>query len=99
MSTQNHTVKTPGDELNPSPEGLGLGESHCSASIGRSQKVAATIWETFKAEDLRYTDMLELIAVLMVNIADKSHSEDIEIIQWTRRLMADMRRNASLLNQ
>ena len=30
MSTQNHTVKTPGDELNPSPEGLGLGESHCS---------------------------------------------------------------------
>ena len=30
MSTQNHTVKTPGDELNPSPEGLGLGESPCS---------------------------------------------------------------------
>jgi hypothetical protein len=30
MSTQNQTVTKPSDELNPSPEGLGLGESHCS---------------------------------------------------------------------
>ena len=37
MSTQNHTVMGASDELNPSPEGLGLGALPCSADLLRAE--------------------------------------------------------------
>lgn len=77
-------------EASPAPAG--------SASIGPAQKVAAKVWEDFKAEGLCFTDMLEMVAVLMVNIADKSRSKDIEIVQWTQKLMRDMRKNQRMSN-
>lgn len=73
--------------------------AHGSASVGRSQRLAAGIWNQFKTEELRYVDMLELVAVLLVNVADKSESTDHEIAHLTRKLVADMRHQSSLQNQ
>ena len=65
----------------------------CSV-IGPAQAKAAVIWAEFKDRELQFVDLLEMCAVLMVNVADKSNSTDHEISHHTRRLMADMRRNS-----
>lgn len=70
----------------------------CSVSVGPGQVKAAAIWEDFKGDELRFVDVLELCACLMVNVADKSQSTDNEIAVMVRRLMHDMRRNASRQN-
>ena len=66
----------------------------CAASIGPYQQKAAEIWEETKKEEGRFVDLLEMCAVLMVNVADKSHSTDHEISSMVRRLMHDMRSNS-----
>lgn len=68
--------------------------SPCSASIGPYQRKAAEIWEEVKRDEGRYVDLLEMCAVLMVNVADKSQSTDHEISGMVRRLMHDMRSNS-----
>lgn len=70
-----------------------------SVSVGRGQRAAAQVWNAFKAEECRYVDLIEMCAVLMCNVADKSQSTDHEIAQLTGRLMHDIRRNASSQNR
>ncbi len=65
-------------------------------TIGHSQQIAASIWDQFKTRELSYADMLELVAVLLVNVADKSESSDAEIIRWTTKLVHDMRVNGKI---
>lgn len=76
----------------------GSSPASCSVSVGPGQVKAAAIWEDFKDDELRFVDVLELCACLMVNVADKSESTDNEIATMVRRLMHDMRRNASRQN-
>ncbi len=78
--------------------GRSLSVATGSASVGRSQRKASQIWEDFKREELQFVDMLELCAVLMVNVADKSGATDHEVAHWTRKITADMRHRASLQN-
>lgn len=81
---------------NEAPASLALGS--CSVSVGVGQRAAAQVWNSFKGEELRYVDILEMCAVLMVNVADKSQSTDHEISHMTRQMMHNMRRNASSQN-
>jgi len=69
-----------------------------SASVALGVRAAAHVWNVFKAEELRYVDILEMCANLMCNVADKSQSTDHEISDMTRQLMHDMRKNSSSQN-
>lgn len=83
----------------PKPPAVGVPPpASGSVSVGLGQRTAATVWNAFKAEELRYVDILEMCAVLMCNVADKSQSTDHEIAHMTRQMMHDMRRNASSQN-
>lgn len=62
------------------------------------ERAAAQVWNAFKAEELRYVDILEMCAVLMCNVADESQSTDHEIAQMTRQVMHEMRRNTPARN-
>ena len=64
----------------------------CTITSGTGRRAAAQVWNAFKAEELRYVDILEMCAVLMCNVADKSQSTDHEIARITRQLMHTMRR-------
>ena len=89
------------DDLNEAESSNGTAASAVSravagsTSVGPGQYAAAEVWEMFKARDLTFVDLLELAAVVVVNVADKSGSTDKEIHGYLYRLTLDMRKNAA----
>jgi len=62
-----------------------------STSVGPGQRAAALVWDIFKERELCFIDLLELAAVVIVNVADKTEASDDDIHGYVRRLTVDMR--------
>jgi hypothetical protein len=60
-------------------------------SVGESQQVAAETWQRFKEKGLTHADMIELVAVLCLNVADKTGVPDPQVLQMVGKMMTNMR--------